>query len=65
MPSVAKRPDGLVERCRVINGKKRHFYGRTLREVQAKIDAAVVEASIRREKGDPFREVAEAFWAAI
>ena len=61
MPSVAKRPDGLVERCRVINGKKRHFYGRTLREVQAKIDAAVVEASIRREKGDPFREVAEAF----
>lgn len=21
MPSVAKRPDGLVERCRVINGK--------------------------------------------
>lgn len=63
MPSVAKRPDGLVERCRVINGKKRHFYGRTLREVQAKIDAAVVEASIRREKGNPFREVAEAFWA--
>ena len=21
MPSVVKRPDGLVERCRVINGK--------------------------------------------
>ena len=45
MPKVAKRADGLVERCRIINGKKRHFYGRTLKEVQAKIDAAVVEAS--------------------
>lgn len=62
MPKVAKRADGLVERCRIINGKKRHFYGRTLKEVQAKIDAAVVEASVRKEKGDPFGDVAEAFW---
>lgn len=64
MPKVAKRADGLVERCRIINGKKRHFYGRTLKEVQAKIDAAVVEASIRKEKGEPFGDVAEAFWRA-
>lgn len=62
MAKVTKRADGLVERCRVINGKKRHFYGKTLKEVQAKIDAAIIEASTLREKGEPFDAVAEAFW---
>ena len=62
MAKTKKRADGLIERCRIINGRKRHFYGRTLKEVQAKIDAAVVDASVRKEKGDPFGDVAEAFW---
>lgn len=35
MAKTKTRADGLVERCRVINGKKRHFYGKTLKEVQA------------------------------
>ena len=59
-----KRADGLIERCRVIDGKTRHFYGRTAKEVQAKLDAALIEASTRRDRGDPFCEVAEAFWRA-
>ena len=62
MPKTKTRADGLVERCRVINGKKRHFYGKTLKEVQAKIDAAIVEAAVCKEKGEPFIDVADAFW---
>ena len=64
MAKTKKRADGLIERCRVIDGKTRHFYGRTAKEVQAKIDAALIEASTRRDRGDPFCEVAEAFWRA-
>lgn len=62
MAKTKKRADGLIERCRVIDGKTRHFYGRTAKEVQAKLDAALIEASTRRDRGDPFCEVAEAFW---
>lgn len=62
--AVAKRSDGLIERCRTIDGKVRHFYGRSLREVQAKIDAAIIEASAKKEKGERFADVAEAFWQA-
>ena len=40
MAKTKKRADGLIERCRVIDGKTRHFYGRTAKEVQAKLDAA-------------------------
>lgn len=64
MAKTKKRADGLIERCRVIDGKTRHFYGRTAKEVQAKLDAALIEASTRRDRGDPFGEVAEAFWRA-
>ena len=64
MPQRKKRSDGNVELCRSINGKVYHFYGRTLREAQSKMDAAIIEASARRAAGDPFDEVAEAFWRA-
>lgn len=53
MAKTKKRADGLIERCRVIDGKTRHFYGRTAKEVQAKLDAALIEASTRRDRGDP------------
>ncbi len=62
MANVKRRSNGLIERCRVINGKKRHFYGKTAREVQGKIDAAIAEAAVTIEKGSPFSEVADAFW---
>ena len=48
MAKTKKRADGLIERCRVIDGKTRHFYGRTAKEVQAKLDAALIEASTRQ-----------------
>lgn len=57
------RSDGLIERTRTISGKKMHFYGHTAKEVQAKIDAAVLEAAELREKGPLFEDVADAFWA--
>lgn len=64
MPKATKRADGLIERCRTIDGKKRHFYGKTIKEVQAKIDAAIVEAATLKENGEPFEDVADAFWRA-
>lgn len=57
-----KRADGLVEKKRTINGKVRHFYGKTAREVDEKIKSAIIEAATIKEKGDNFRTVAEAFW---
>lgn len=62
MPKQKTRADGLVEKKRTINGKVRHFYGRTAREVDEKIKAAIIEAATIKEKGDNFRTVAEAFW---
>lgn len=53
MAKTKKRADGLIERCRVIDGKTRHFYGRTAKEVQAKLDAALIEASTRRDGETP------------
>ena len=64
MPQCKKREDGNVELCRTINGSVRHFYGKTKREAQAKLDAAIIEASARRAAGDPFYDVAEAFGRA-
>lgn len=61
---VNTRADGLIERVRTIDGKRRHFYGRSLQEVQKKIDAAVVEAATKKECGEKFEEVADAFWRA-
>ena len=45
MPQCKKCEDGNVELCRTINGRVRHFYGKTKREAQAKLDAAIIEAS--------------------
>lgn len=64
MANVKRRADGLIERCRTIDGKSRHFYGHTIKEVQAKIDAAIVEANTKKEKGELFEDVADAFWRA-
>lgn len=60
---VKKRADGLIEKKRTINGKVRHFYGKTAREVDEKIKSAIIEAATVKDKGDNFRTVAEAFWA--
>lgn len=62
MQKTNRRNDGLIEKCRKIDGKIWHFYGRTAKEVQAKIDAALIESASVKEKGEPFSNVAEAFW---
>lgn len=57
------RADGLVEIKRRINGRDRHFYGRSKREAEAKYKQALLEAANIAEHGEPFQEVADAFWA--
>lgn len=63
MARAKARADGLIERTRTINGKRMHFYGSTVREVQHKIDAAIAQASQKQEHGDMFEAVAAEFWA--
>ena len=45
MGQVKKRADGYIEKKRKINGKVVHFYGKTAREVQRKIDEALENAA--------------------
>lgn len=56
------RADGLVEVKRRINGKDRHFYGRTKREAESKYKAALIEAASVSEHGENFEAVAQSFW---
>ena len=46
---VKKRADGYIEKKRKINGKVVHFYGKTAREVQRKIDEALENAAKAKE----------------
>lgn len=50
-----KRPDGLYESIRQINGKRVAFRGKTCREVDRKI----LEYQERAEKGRPFPQIAD------
>lgn len=58
------RADGRVEICRTINGKVRHFYGKTKREAEEKYRAALVKCAERDELGARFEEVATEWWAS-
>lgn len=62
MSKAKSRTDGLIEKTKTINGKRIHFYGKTVREVQKKIDEAVAGAENKKEYGEPFEDVAEQFW---
>lgn len=57
------RADGLVEIKRRINGRDRHFYGRTKREAENKYKQALIDAANVSEHGENFQTVAQAFWA--
>lgn len=57
------RADGLVEIKRRINGRDRHFYGRTKREAESKYKQALIDAAVVAEHGDLFSDVADAFWS--
>lgn len=62
MSKAKSRTDGLIEKTKIINGKRMHFYGKTVREVQKKIDEAIVNAVNKQECGELFEYVAEDFW---
>lgn len=51
-----------VEIKRVVDGKVRHFYGKSRREAETKYKDALVKEARLREEGEPFDEVARAFW---
>ena len=59
---VKKRADGYIEKKRKINGKVVHFYGKTAREVQRKIDEALENAAKAKEESEVFDIVAEQWW---
>ena len=62
MGQVKKRADGYIEKKRKINGKVVHFYGKTTREVQRKIDEALENAVKAKKESEVFDIVAEQWW---
>lgn len=62
MSKAKTREDGLIERKRTIDGKVMHFYGRTVSEVERKIDDYKAERKRLAEAGEPFEDIAAAWW---
>lgn len=56
-----RRADGLLEKKRTINGKVMHFYGHTVAEIEAKIDAYKAELAEKETKGEKFEVVYDAW----
>lgn len=59
----SRRADGRSEILRTINGKPRHFYGKTKREAEEKYKAALLAEAQKKESGALFEEVAADWWA--
>lgn len=59
----SRRADGRAEILRTINGKPRHFYGKTKREAEEKYKAALLRDAKKQESGALFEEVAADWWA--
>lgn len=59
MPKYTKRADGRLCATITIGGKRKHFYGRTTREVQQKM----IEYQEGCDFGPLFEEVADEWWA--
>ena len=62
MGKTKQRPGGLVERIRTYDGKRVHFYGRRVAEVNAKIAAYEEERRRLQEAGPLFESVAPEWW---
>lgn len=62
MGKTRQRPSGLVERTRTYDGKRVHFYGRRVAEVNAKIAAYEEERRRLQEAGPLFESVAPEWW---
>lgn len=55
-----KRADGRVVMTQIINGKRRYFYGKNDREVEAKYEEALKEEEARRHRS--FETIADLWW---
>lgn len=62
MGKTRQRPGGLVERTRTYDGKRVHFYGRRVAEVNAKIAAYEEERRRLEAVGPLFESVAPEWW---
>lgn len=59
----SRRADGRAEILRTINGKPRHFYGKTKREAEEKYKDALLQDAQKQERGALFEEVSADWWA--
>lgn len=62
MARAKARADGLVERTKTYDGKRVHFYGKTAKEVAAKIDEYERQREAVKENGSLFEDVAGEWW---
>ena len=57
------RPDGLIVISKVIEGRRRYFYGRTDKEAEDKLDACLARLNQQNTQSKrPFEEVAADWW---
>lgn len=62
MARAKARADGLIERTKTYDGKRVHFYGKTAKEVAAKIDEYERQREAVKENGSLFEDVAKEWW---
>ena len=62
MARTKARADGLIERTKTYDGKRVHFYGKTAKEVAAKIDEYDLQRAAVKENGPLFEDVAGEWW---
>ena len=62
MARAKARADGLIERTKTYDGKRVHFYGKTAKEVAAKIEQYEQEREAVQENGPLFEDVAGEWW---
>ncbi len=62
MARAKARADGLIERTKTYDGKRVHFYGKTAKEVAAKIDEYEHQREAAKEGGPLFEDVAGEWW---
>lgn len=62
MARAKARADGLIEKTKTYNGKRVHFYGKTAKEVAAKIDEYDRQREAVKENGPLFEDVAGEWW---
>ena len=58
-----RRADGLLEKKRTINGKVMHFYGHTVAEIEAKIDAYKAELARRKPRARSLKSSMTPGWS--